>query len=154
MIKTLVNTLRIFICAVLTVQLMGCGTLMYPERRGQRAGRLDVGVTVLDAIGLLFFIIPGVIAFCVDFSNGTIYLPERGVHLSSRDLKNIRVVKFDPKHTSIASIERIINNETGLEVKLDQDNIKISKLKSLADMEVQFAQVSSSTRDNRIALNR
>ena len=154
MIKTLVNSLRIFICAALTVQLMGCGTLMYPERRGQRGGRLDVGVTVLDAIGLLFFIIPGVIAFCVDFSNGTIYLPERGVHLSSLDLKNFRIVKFDPKHTNMAGIERIIKDETGYEVKLDQDNIKISKLKSVDEMLVAFAQVSSTMRDNRIALNR
>ena len=32
-------------------------------------------MAVLDGIGLLFFIIPGVIAFAVDFSNGTIYLP-------------------------------------------------------------------------------
>jgi len=154
MVKTLVNSLRIFICAALTVQLMGCGTLMYPERRGQRGGRLDVGVTVLDAIGLLFFIIPGVIAFCVDFSNGTIYLPERGVYLSSLDLKNIRVVKFDPKHTSMAGSERIIKDETGYAVKLDQENIKISKLKSVDEMLVQFAQVLSTTRDNRVAFNR
>ena len=32
-------------------------------------------MAVLDGIGLLFFILPGVIAFAVDFSNGTIYLP-------------------------------------------------------------------------------
>jgi len=152
MVKTLVNTMRIFICGVLTVQLMGCGTLMYPERRGQRGGRLDVGVTVLDAIGLLFFIIPGVIAFCIDFSNGTIYLPERGVHLSSLDLKNIRVVRFNPKYTSMASIERIIKDETGYEVKLNGENTKVAKLKSKDDMMEQFAQVSSG--DNRIALNR
>ena len=60
--KTLGNTLRIFICAVLTLQLVGCGTLMYPERRGQREGRIDAGVAILDGLGLLFGIIPGVIA--------------------------------------------------------------------------------------------
>ena len=74
--KILVNTLRLFICAVFTMQLMGCGTLMYPERRGQRGGSMDAGVAILDGIGLLFGIIPGVIAFAVDFSNGTIYLPD------------------------------------------------------------------------------
>src|ERR1700679_3171986 len=124
MIKALVNTLRIFVCAVFTMQLMGCGTLMYPERRGQRGGSLDAGVAVLDGIGLLFGIIPGVIAFAVDFSNGTIYLPER-TRIGSLDLKNIKEVKFDPKHTSLASLERIIKDKTGCEVRFDQDNIKL-----------------------------
>ena len=56
-------------------QLVSCGTILYPERRGQKAGRLDVGVVLLDGLGLLFFLIPGVIAFAVDFATGTIYLP-------------------------------------------------------------------------------
>ena len=109
MIKTLVNTLRVFICAVLTVQLMGCGTLMYPERRGQRGGSIDAGIAILDGIGLLFAIIPGVIAFCVDFSNGTIYLPSRGPVIIER-VSQLRQIKFDPKHTSLASIEKIIKD--------------------------------------------
>jgi len=150
--KLLVNTLRLSVCAVFTLQLIGCGTLMYPERRGQKGGRLDVGVTILDGIGLLFFIIPGVIAFCVDFSNGTIYLPEHHMASSSLDLKNFKEVKFDPKHGSLASIEKIIKNETGYEVKLDQDNVKISKLKSLNEMLVQFAKVMSVNQNDRIAL--
>ena len=151
MTKILDNTLRLFVCAVFTFQLMGCGTLMYPERRGQRGGHLDVGVTILDAIGLLFFIIPGVIAFCVDFSNGTIYLPERGLR-SSLDIKNFRVVKFDPKHTNLAGIEKIIKEQTGCEVKLTQDNVKVSQLKSLNDMMVQFARALPVRDNDRIAL--
>jgi hypothetical protein len=138
MIKTLGNALRLFVCAVFTMQLMGCGTLMYPERRGQRGGSLDAGVAVLDGIGLLFGIIPGVIAFAVDFSNGTIYLPER-TRMGSLDLKNIKEVKFDPKHTSLASIERIIKDQTGCEVSLGQDNLRISQLKSLDEMKARFA---------------
>lgn len=55
--------------------LSGCGTILYPERRGQSAGQLDPAVVILDGIGLLFFFVPGVIAFAVDFNNGTIYLP-------------------------------------------------------------------------------
>jgi len=149
--KIVVNALRLFVCGVFTLQLMGCGTLMYPERRGQRGGHLDVGVTVLDAIGLLFFIIPGVIAFAVDFSNGTIYLPEHRV-MTSMNIKDYRQVKFDPKHTSMASLERIIKDQTGCVVKLDQDNIKISKLRSLNDMLVQFAKVLPVTNNDRIAL--
>ena len=151
MVKTLGNALRVFICGVLTLQLMGCGTLMYTERRGQRGDRIDAGIAILDGLGLLFGIIPGVIAFAVDFSNGTIYLPER-TKIGFLDLKNIKEVKFDPKHTSLASLERTIQDETGYEVKFGQDNIKLSKLKSLNDMMVQFAKAGSVIKNDRIAL--
>ena len=151
MAKTLVNALRLLVCAVFTMQLMGCGTLMYPERRGQRGGKLDVGVTILDAVGLLFFIIPGVIAFCVDFSNGTIYLPEHRM-MTSFNIKDFRQVRFDPKHTSLASLEKIIKNETGQDVKLASENVKVTKLASLNDMVVQFAKIKSVNQNVQIAL--
>ena len=53
-----------------------CGYLIYPERQGLRGDRVDGTVVALDAIGLLFFVLPGVVAFAVDFSSGCIYLPE------------------------------------------------------------------------------
>lgn len=53
----------------------GCGTILHPERKGQPAGPIDWKIAALDGLGLLFFFIPGVIAFAVDFNNGTIYLP-------------------------------------------------------------------------------
>jgi hypothetical protein len=52
-----------------------CGTLLYPERRGQPRGVIDSGVVLLDAIGLIFFVVPGLVAFAVDFSTGAIYFP-------------------------------------------------------------------------------
>ena len=52
----------------------GCGYLMYPERVGQTDGRVDPAIFVLDAIGLFIGVIPGVVAFAVDFSTGAIYL--------------------------------------------------------------------------------
>jgi len=148
--KTLVNTLRLSVCAVFTMQLMGCGTLMYPERKGQRAGRIDVGVALLDGVGLFFFLIPGVIAFAVDFNNGTIYLP--GTSRVSLNLQNIKEVKFNPKSTSLASLERIIKDQTGYEVKLADEDVKPYKLKSLNDMLVQFAKADSLVNNDRIAL--
>ncbi|MDE2027804.1 MAG: hypothetical protein KGK03_04150 [Candidatus Omnitrophica bacterium] len=69
------NYLKRTVIAVLVFQLAGCGTLLYPERRGHFGGRLDIGIVILDAVGLLFFLIPGAIAFAVDFSDGCIYLP-------------------------------------------------------------------------------
>ncbi|MFI4916145.1 MAG: polyribonucleotide nucleotidyltransferase [Phycisphaerales bacterium JB060] len=59
-----------------TVLQAACGTILYPERRGQDAkGDLDIGVVLLDGVGLLFFLIPGIIAYAIDFSTGAIYLP-------------------------------------------------------------------------------
>ncbi len=55
--------------------LAGCGYLIFGERVGQPKGDIDWGIFALDAVGLLFGIIPGVIAFAVDFSTGCIYLP-------------------------------------------------------------------------------
>ncbi len=148
MIKKLVNTLHVLICAVLILQLAGCGTIMYPERKGQKSGKIDAGVAILDGIGLLFFLIPGIIAFAVDFNNGTIYLP--GTSRSSLDLKNIKQVKFDPKQNSLVGIEGILKEQTGYAVKLDQPDMRIVKLASTDDMIVQFAQVLPEMRDNRI----
>lgn len=59
----------------LAAPLGGCGTLLYPERRGQTGGRLDTAVVILDGLGLLLFLVPGLIAFAVDFGSGAIYLP-------------------------------------------------------------------------------
>lgn len=67
----------------LILPLTGCGTLFYPERKGQLQGRIDPGVAIADGLGLLLFIVPGVIAYAVDFSNNTIYLP--GSHEASID---------------------------------------------------------------------
>jgi hypothetical protein len=56
--------------------LTGCGTLLHGERRGQRhSGRIDWKVAGLNGLGLVFFFVPGVIAFVVDFYTGAIYLP-------------------------------------------------------------------------------
>ena len=151
MIKKLLQTLQVSVCIVLIAQLAGCGTLMYPERRGQRGGRIDAGVAVLDGIGLLFFVIPGIIAYAVDFSNGTIYLP--GTTRGSLDLKNIKQVKFDPKHYTNATIEGIIKEESGYAVKLDQDNMQISRLGSIDEMIMRFAEVLQGTKNNRIVLS-
>ena len=150
--KTLDNTMRASVCAVLAVQLIGCGTIFYPERKGQRSGHIDVSVALLDGIGLFFFLVPGIIAYAVDFSNGTIYLP--GTSLSSLDMKNIKQVKFDPKHTSIAGIEKLIKAQTGYDVKLAESEAKITKLGSTKEMMAQFAQALPALRNDRLALVR
>lgn len=105
------------------------------------------GIAVLDGIGLLLFIIPGIIAYAVDFSNGTIYLP--GTYRGSLDIKDLKQVKFDPKKYTNATIEKIIKDETGYEVKLDRGNMKISRLESLDDMLARFAEVLPGIQNDR-----
>jgi hypothetical protein len=139
MIFKLPNSLNRIIITLLVFQLTGCGTLLYPERRGQIGGRLDAGVVILDAVGLLFFIIPGVIAFAVDFSNGTIYLPARPAVIYKAALIQ---VKFDPKHTTLAQLEKIIKDHTGYAVQLTQADIRISRLESKEDMARHFVEAS------------
>ncbi len=150
--KNTMKTLRAGLCLTLIAQLAGCGTLLHPERRGQRGGRLDAGIVVLDAVGLLFFVIPGIIAFAIDFSNGTIYLP--GTTLGSLDRGNMKVVKFDPKDAKPTTIEEIILKETGHRVKLSQADVQVSRLVSLEDMKKRFAEISPREENIRVVLNR
>ena len=96
------------------------------------------------------FIVPGVIAFAVDFNNGTIYLP--GTSRSSLDLKEIREVKFDPKTSTMVGIEKMVKAETGYDFRIEQNNLKITKLKSADDLDLQVAKVLTTGTDNRVAL--
>ena len=150
--KKITKMFQALVCFVLIAQLAGCGTLMYPERRGQKDGRLDIGVVALDTIGLVFFLIPGIIAFAVDFREGTIYLPPGA--RSSLDLKDIKVAKFDPKHSTAATIEEIIRKETGHRVKLNQDDMEVSRLESLEDVRKRFAEISPREKNIRVVLNK
>jgi hypothetical protein len=144
--------LNIALTVLLVFQLSGCGTLFYPERRGQVGGHLDAGIVVLDGIGLLFVLIPGIIAFAVDFSNGTIYLPSHTVVVEHT--AQLRQIKFDPKHTSLAQLERIIKDQTGCTVHLNADNVRISRLNSKHDMMTHFAEAMPDIRNDQLAFNR
>ena len=106
------------IAAMLIVQLLGCGTILYPERRSQSAGKLDTDIVLLDGVGLLFFLIPGVIAFAVDFATGAIYLPA-GTSSRVGDLfGEVRTIPFDPDHPDPDGLSGLIERETGLEIGL------------------------------------
>ena len=129
--------------AVLVIQFSGCGTIFYPERRGQKSGHLDMGIVLLDGLGLLLFLIPGIIAFAVDFSNGTIYLPGTG--------RIVKEMKFDPKHATMASIEKQIKDATGHTVHLDQANMQVSKMTSKKEMLAYLIQNASNTQANQLA---
>lgn len=99
----------------------GCGTILYPERNGQnRDGNLDLGVVLLDGIGLFFFIIPGVIAYAVDFNNGTIYLPHKGVTINlsveNFDKKNMDEVYVGKENITSEKIREVVSENVGHDV--------------------------------------
>ena len=101
------------------MQLAACGTIIHPERKGQKSGHLDISIVALDAIGLLFFLVPGVIAFAVDFNNGTIYLPGGSASINSTD---INVVNIQGELTN-KNIEQVILRETGKAVSLSESEV-------------------------------
>ncbi|WP_444898579.1 hypothetical protein ACJJIX_14990 [Microbulbifer sp. VAAC004] len=79
------------------INMSACGYFLYPERKGQSGGRVDPAVLILDGAALLFGIIPGIVAFAVDITNGTIYLPPGSSsvidrHVSSLDGGEVRQV--------------------------------------------------------------
>lgn len=126
--KGIVKVFSVIIIVVLLTQLMGCGTLLYPERRGQKVhGDVDTRIAVLDGIGLLFFIIPGLIAFGVDFYTGAIYLRpgEKQVWGENQTQKEILTLTVDPKHLNQKTIERIVSEHIGQRISLDDSKVQI-----------------------------
>jgi hypothetical protein len=100
-----------------SLQTTGCGLLLFPERQGQKGGRIDPGVAILDAAGLIVFIVPGLIAFGVDFITGCIYLP--GGQRAAVDALTPRTVFVDPRTLDQATIEGVVERATGAPVRLD-----------------------------------
>jgi len=114
------KSLKVTAAIALIAHLSACGTILYPERKGQVSGRIDAGVAALNGIGLLFFLVPGVIAFAVDFNNGTIYVPGTG---AVDDDDGMRVVKSD-KPLDMDEVRRLVAQETGTQVDLSKAEMK------------------------------
>ena len=136
--KALTSIVTPILTLSLIANLAACGTILYPERNGQKAGQIDPAVAILDGVGLLFFIIPGVIAFAVDFSNHSIYLPHG--HSSNR----FSQMKIDSK-MDMAAIENFIRTETGKTIDLQQSNVAVTRLGSVAELDVRFALYGASS---------
>lgn len=128
-----------FMIISLSFQLASCGTILYPERRNQKLGRIDVGVVLLDGFWLFAGLIPGIIAFAVDFSTGAIYLPAKSAR--GLDYDHIRTVRFDPKNTTQAQLEEIIRQETSRDFSFSDKRLTLSRLGNSEEIPVFFEQV-------------
>ena len=129
----------------LTVSTTGCGTLRYPERVGQaRGGFDDVDWTIagMDSIGLVFFFVPGVIAFAVDYYNGTLfYPPGRYGSLQPAELNQVALPVGKP---SISMIQQTISDEIGQPVQLEKEKFVARKLSSIKQFWRTYDEVSTS----------
>jgi hypothetical protein len=113
---------------LLALQAGGCGTLIYPERHGQKTGQIDPGVALLDAAGLLVFLVPGLVAFGVDFATGAIYLPGGSAALNAAD--DVRVVTAEPADLSIDSLELLLAEASDGTVHLDDPRLEVYRVHS------------------------
>lgn len=107
--------------AALLTQMTACGSIFFPDRRGQIDGKVDPVVIGLDAIGLLFYIIPGLIAFGVDFATGAIYLP-------GGSTAQVNPVKLQPAIKADGSIDNsklqaILESELGRSLPLNDPRL-------------------------------
>jgi hypothetical protein len=114
----------------------GCGMLLHPERRGQPpGGGLDWSIVALDAVGLLLFFIPGVVAFAVDFTTGAIYLPPPG-YGDARDPKNdepLVEVRVPPKELTPHRLEQVASQHAGQDVRLVRGKFLTAPLTKLSE---------------------
>lgn len=139
--KMIKGCLTVTVIIAFLFQITACGTIMYPERKGQVSGKIDAGVAVLDGIGLLFFIIPGIIAFAVDFSNGTIYLPpEKNSLLENTDSKNLNVLNIDRDKINPQEIESIVSKNTGINFYMDDQRIQVFELNNITEFMPKYAE--------------
>lgn len=104
----------------LFTQLAACGTLFYPDRRGQIDGRIDPAIAVLNAVGLLLYVIPGLIAFGIDFATGAIYLPDNKYSMAPEKLRE--AIGADGE-VDLTRLKAIIEQETGRSLPLDDPRL-------------------------------
>ena len=117
------KSMLVALAGVLMLQLTACGTLFYGERKGKPASsQIDPAVLVLDCCGLLFGIIPGVVAIVIDYRNKAIYYTKAEVKamnsasIDSIDRSRMVAVKMD--EMSNEAIEQALSRQLGQQVKL------------------------------------
>lgn len=120
------RTLITGLAATSTTLLTSCGSLIYPERRSARTDEtmskeIDFLILGLDAVGLIFFLIPGLVAFAIDFGTGAIFLPEGGKQMDNKEPTIFNdLSELDRINTPVQpeELERILTKYTGRKIDL------------------------------------
>jgi len=127
--------LVISLSAIASSSISGCGAILHPERRGQgrASGEIDWRVAGLDAAGLLLFFVPGVVAFAVDFHQGTIFLPSNGMAGPGQEPEKLVAITFPGQRLSRQLIEETVASHTEKRVDLTPGFYQATKLEHLAE---------------------
>lgn len=118
--------------------LSSCGTILYPDRAYQKQrGAIDPSIVILDGIGLFFFVIPGLVAFAVDFTTGAIYFP------ADHEPGEPERMLFDEYKSDAkldrTEIERVVEARTGQPVDLARIDVEAVPLGTLNDFWTAYA---------------
>jgi len=132
--KLIKKVVGMIILAAFAVCLTSCGTILYPDRRGQKAGQLDGTVILLDGIGCLFFVLPGVAAFIVDFATGAIYLPPESNRSSKISHDDILIIPMDKNDLNRRGIERVVSSHMGKSVSISDERMMVSHVQTPKDI--------------------
>lgn len=128
--------IRFMIPSMIAVTGSGCGTLLYPERRGQpRGGKVDWTVVGMDSIGLFFFFIPGVIAFAIDYGNGSLFLPPEHTSFDGQPIPeaSYRQVSLGEGRPTEEAIEAALLQERQVQIRLSEVKVIRRPLPSLTE---------------------
>ena len=125
------QALVIALVVVFCFQVAACGYFLHPERRGQKEGEIDWRIVAFDAIGLVFFLIPGLIAFAVDFSSNTIYLPAKKTSSGEFDPGHVVAVKIPDDQMNQRGVEKVLEEHFGRKVSLDSPELKAYAMSDL-----------------------
>ena len=142
-LQTAVRT--VLLGTVVTTTASGCGTLMYPERKHQKHSRkINWKVFTLDLVGVVLFLGLGIIAMMIDFSNGTMYLPNGHASLDTLPpgTKRVQLNPGEPEMYAVTlpkeqrtqeNYEAIASTYFGQPVHLDSRQFQTRRLGRLRD---------------------
>ncbi len=105
--------IAIIITIFLSLFISACGTILKPNQINKpHSSQLDIAIVALDAFGLIFFIIPGAVAFVVDYSNGTLYLPRHTLRLSNTSDEGVQqALSQNGYDVSVSDIKKAKNSK-------------------------------------------
>ena len=122
MMKILTQKTTGLLLALTLLMTSACGYLIYPERQGKNNDRIDPAILLLDIGAFFIGVLPGVVAFAVDITTGTIFLPpgEKSVldkHLGYFNIDSKeQLVVADSDHLDKPAIARALSEKYSMTI--------------------------------------